>query len=557
MEGGLWRRIQEAGTAFAENVRSRDLRRAQLSFGSAWASEWAFTIGLSIVAFRDGGATAVGLVALLRLAPSAVAGPFAATLADRFRRDRIIAWIGLVRTATIGLAAALLMLDVPPVPVYALAVVATVAGTPFRAAHSALLPSLCGTAEELTSANVVRGMLDSLGLLIGPLVAALLLAVGGPESVFAVAAAGSLWSAILITGLRYQAAPRAAAPPPRPELVKETVDGLRAIASASEVALLIGLGVAQTFMRGCLTVFSVVVAIELLGTGDAGVGVLSAAVGAGAVLGSLGASLLVGSRRFGAWFGLSVALWGAPFALIGVFPSEAGALGLLACVGVGNALLDVAFFSLMGRLVADDVLARVYGVLESLIAVAVGLGAVLTPVAIDALGVKGALIALGSICPALATLAWPRLRRLDHTMEVRAREIELLRNVPMLRALPVVTIEQLARQVRHASVEPGEALCEQGSAGDAFYVIEEGEADVIGDGTRLRTLGAGDFFGEIALLRDVPRTATVRARTAVRVSRLTRELFVPIVTGYGASASEAETAIEGRLAHFRPFGTAA
>jgi MFS family permease len=555
--GALWTRLGEASGAFALNIRSRDLRRAQLSFGAGWAAEWAFTVGLSVVAFRDGGAAAVGLVALVRLAPSALAGPFAATLADRYRRDLIIIWIGLVRAAAIGLAAVLLALDVTPISIYLLAVAATAAGTPFRAAHSALLPSLCRTPEEFTSANVVRGMLDSLGLLLGPLVAAVLLAVGGPTEVFWVAAGASLWSAILMTGIRYEAAPRPIASPRRHNLLRETGDGLRAIASSPDVALLIGLGVAQTLMRGCLMVFSVVVAIDLLRMGEAGVGVLNAAVGAGAVLGSLGASLLVGSRRFGAWFGLSVALWGAPFALIGAFPSEAPAIGLLACVGAGNALLDVAFFSLMGRLVPDEVLARVYGVLEGLIAVAVGVGAVATPAVIDWLGVRGALVALGSLCPALAILAWPRLRKLDRTMVVREREIELLRRVPMLRPLPVVTIEQLARHVRHTSVAAGETLCEQGAPGDVFYVIEAGEAEVIGNGALLRTLGPGDFFGEIALLRDTPRTATVRALTPLSASLLTRNLFVPLVSGYDASAREADAAIEGRLTRFRPIGMAA
>jgi MFS family permease len=555
--GDLWRRLGEASGAFARNVRSRDLRRAQLSFGTGWAAEWAFTVGLSVVAFRDGGAEAVGLVALVRLAPSALAGPFAATLADRYRRDLILIWIGLVRGAAIGLAAVLLALDVTPISVYALAVAATAAGTPFRAAHSALLPSLCRTPEEFTSANVVRGMLDSLGLLLGPLVAAALLGLAGPTEVFWVAAGASLWSAILMTGLRYQAAPRPIATARRPNILREAADGLRAIASAPDVALLVGLGVAQTLMRGCLMVFSVVVAIELLGMGNAGVGVLTAAVGAGAVLGSLGASFLVGSRRFGAWFGLSVALWGAPFALIGAFPHEAPAIGLLACVGIGNALLDVAFFSLMGRLVPDEVLARVYGVLEGLIAVAVGVGAVITPAVIDWLGVRGALVALGSLCPVLAALAWPRLLKLDRRMVVREREIELLRRVPMLRPLPVVTIEQLARDVRHISVPAGETLCRQGAPGDVFYVVEEGKAEVIGNGALLDTLGPGDYFGEIALLRDTPRTATVRAITPLSASLLKRDLFVPLVSGYAASAREADAAIEARLMPLRSIGVAA
>lgn len=550
---GTW--LREHGSAFAINLRSRDLRRAQISFGIGWATEWAFTVALSIVAFRDGGAAAVGAVALLRLLPSAVTGPFGATLADRFRREVILSWIGLVRAVTIGAAALVVTLDLPPAYVYVLAVGSTIAATPFRAAHSALLPSLCATSEELTSANVVRGMLDSLSVLLGPLLAAALLAFAGPASVFAVGAGASLVSAVLVTGLRYEAPPRRTAP--AGSLVRAAGDGLRAAVSSQEVALLIGLGVAQTFMRGCLMVFSVVVAIELLDTGDSGVGLLNAAVGAGAVAGSVSATLLVGSQHLGQWFGVSVILWGAPFALIGVFPSEPLVLALLGCVGVGNALLDVSFFSLMGRLVADEVLARVYGVLESLIAVAVGLGAMITPVVIDAAGIEGALIALGSVCPLLAAVYWPRLRALDRRIAIRERDIVLLREVPMLGTLPVVTIEQLARSLRRLTAAAGEVLCEQGRPADAFYVIGGGAAEVIRDGTLISTLGPGDYFGEIGLLRDIPRSATVRARTALYVAELPRDLFVPIVNGYSASAREADTVIEARIAGLRPLGSAA
>ena len=254
---------------------------------------------------------------------------------------------------------------------------------------------------------------------------------------------------------------------------------------------------------------------------------------------------------------MSVVLWGVPFALIGALPSQAGTLVLLGMVGVGNALLDVAFFSLMGRLVADEVLARVYGVLESLIAAAVGLGAIVTPIAIAALGIEGALIALGSICPLAAALSWPRLRALDRVVSVREREIELLRRVPMLGVLPVVTIEQLARSARQVAAAPGEVLCEQGAVADAFFVIGDGEAVVTYDGAFVRTLGPGDGFGEIGLLRNERRSATVQARTALRASELPGAVFVSIVSGYSASAREAETVVESRLAHFRPEGYAA
>ena len=539
--------------AFAINLRSRDLRRAQVAFGAAWTSEWALTVGLGIVAFRDGGAAAVGLVALVRLAPGAIAGPALATVADRVRRERVIVAIGLVRGVAIGLMALLLAVDASTAPVYALAVVSTVAGTPFRAAHSALLPSLCMTPDQLTSANAVRGMLDSLSTLLGPLIAAGLLEVGTPATVFAAAAAASVWSATLVLRLDYEAPPLPARAG-RSTMLADVREGFRALASDRDLALLIGLGIAQTFTRGCLNVLIVVMAIELLDMGEAGVGVLSAAVGAGAVIGSVGASLLVGSRRLGRWFGVSIALWGLPLVLVGAVPEQAAALGLLAVIGLANAILDVSGFSVIARLAPDEVLARVFGIFEALIALTTGLGSILTPVAIDAVGVRGALVVLGAVCPVLAALAWLRLRKIDDSMERRDEELSRLRAVPMLRPLPVPVMDHLARNLTRAHVPAGQTVFEQGDPGDRFYVIAAGEAHVSSDGEGIQTLRSGDSFGEIALLRDVPRTAKVSARSALDLYALERDIFVPAVTGYRPAAAAADAVVASMLDAFRTRG---
>ena len=171
-----------------------------------------------------------------------------------------------------------------------------------------------------------------------------------------------------------------------------------------DLAVIMVLAAAQALTRGALTVVTVVVAIDLLGTGEPGVGILNAAIGAGAVLGSLAASLLVGTRRLGAWFAAGVALWGTPIALIGVFPQQASALVLLACVGAGNALIDLGGFTLLARLASDEVLARVFGVLESVVALFIGLGAVAASLLIDLSGVRPALVASAWCVP-----CWLRL----------------------------------------------------------------------------------------------------------------------------------------------------
>ena len=543
----LGSRLAEGRAALASNLRRPDLRRAQLAFGSAYAGEWAFTVALGVVAFRHGGATAVGIVALIRMLPSALIAPFATAVADRVRRDRVLIWIGVLRAAALGAAAVVMAVDLSAVFVYLLAVLATIPFTAFRPAHSALLPALCETPKELTAANASRGLLDSASTLIGPLLAALLLDLSGPESVFVLAAALSLWSSLLVTLIDYEPAPRVAPPAPI-RMAADTAEGLRAIAAQRDVTMLFGLGAVQAVTRGALNVFTVVVAIELLETGEAGVGVLTAALGVGAVVGSLGVSVLVGSRRLAAYTGLGIALWGAPLALIGVFPTELLALAMLAIVGAGNAMVDLGYFTLFPRLMPDEVLARVFGALESLVALAVGIGSILTPLLIHFFGIRGALIAIGVMTPVTVALIWSRLLRVDEGLGAQADVIERLRAVMMLRPLPVSTIEHLARNVREESAEPGQVVIKQGQVGDSFYVIIDGEVEVKENGSLLRVLSAGECFGEIALLRDVPRTTTVQARTPLTLYALDRRHFVPTVSGYSASAAEAEVVVETRLA---------
>ncbi len=544
-------RFGESGRAFSATARNRSLLRAQLAFGAVWTAEWAFTVAIGVVAFRDGGAEAVGLVAFVRMAPSAVLAPFGTTLADRFPRDVVLVWSCFIRAAATGVAAAVLAAGGPNKSVYVLAVIATAAFTVFRPAHSALLPALCVTPLELTSANVVRGLLDSLSTLVGPLVAALLLSFGSPAAVLGTTAGLSLVSAALLLGLSYEAAPRGP-PPPLRRIAQETVEGFRALARYRDTGVLIGLALAQTLTRGFLNVFIVVLALDLLGMGAPGVGVLTAAVGAGAVASSLGASVFVSGRRLAVLEGVGVTLWGLPLTLSGAFPYESVVLGLMCVIGVGNALVDIGLYTLPTRLVPEDLLARLFGAKESLTALSVALGSLVTPFAIDLLGIRGGLAALGLVAPALVALAWRRLHAIDASIAHRDAEIEVLNRVGMFRPLPMPAIDNIALHLEHAQFADGEEVFHQGDHGDRFYVIEDGEADVIGDGRLIRTIEAGDSFGEIALLHDTLRTTTVRARRPLRVYTLDRRHFLSAVTGYESSAREADTLVLGRLGTFDP-----
>jgi MFS family permease len=551
MKQSLRERLKAAGAAFVSNAVNGNLRRAQLSFLGAWTAEWAFTVGLGIVAYRAGGPTAVGLVGLLRMVPSAVIAPLAAPLADRGRRERVLVLVSTVRGVATGAAGIVVALNGPVVIVYVLAAVSTIAATLYRPAHSALLPSLCRTGHELASANVVRGMLDSIATLVGPLLAAVILEFTDVAVVFAVASAASLAAAAVLLRLRYDAPPRPAARRGA-RLLADVAEGVRAIVGNRDLAMFTGLGMAQTFTRGALTVFTVVVALDLLHTGEPGVGTLTGAIGAGAVLGSLIASLLVGSRRLAQWFGIGVALWGLPIALIPLFPWDWTALSLLACVGIGNAFVDVGLFTLMARLAPDEVLARVFGLFESLISLAVGLGAFVASLLIEWTSVSAALVIVGALGPSFVVVAWRRLRHLDRYIGEIDKEIGLLHGVPMFQPLPLPAIEQLARGLEPVHVPAGQAVFRQGDPADRFYVIETGAADVVGDGRVVTKLGPGDGFGEVALLRRVPRTAMVRAATDLELQALTCDRFLSVVTGFPPSAREARAEVEELLDRFSP-----
>ena len=545
------RRLGDSRQAFASVRRNPALRRALLAFGCAWTAEWAFTVALGVVAFRNGGATAVGVVAFARMAPAALLAPTSIAVADRFGRDTLLVFASLVRGGAIAAATVLLATAAPLLAVYACAVVATAAFILFRPAHSALLPALCSDPLELTSANVVRGILDSVGTLLGSLAAAALIALSGTAAALAFAAVLSLGAGTLLVHLPYEH-PQHRTSPAWLRIGAETTAGFRAMWRHRDAGLLLGLALAQTFTRGCLNVFLVVVPFELLHTGQTGVALMTAAVGAGAVAGSVGAFVLVSGRRLAVIEGIGVALWGISISLSGVLPYVPTVLGLMCLLGIGNALVDVGLFTLPARLVPYELLASVFGAFESLAAVTVAMGSLITPLAIALLGTRGALVVLGIPAFALVVVAWRRLRDIDGSVVHRDREIAVLRRVSILRPLPIPSIDALAASVEIMSVAAGVEVFRQGDSGDRFYVIEEGDAEVVGDGRVVSTLGPGECFGEIALVRDAPRTATVRARTPLRLASVARAAFLLAVDGFSASAREADVLVRDRLAGFTP-----
>jgi len=309
----------------------------------------------------------------------------------------------------------------------------------------------------------------------------------------------------------------------------------------------IGLFSAQSLINGAGNVLIAVCALQLLDIGSGGVGYLNAAVGVGGLVGAVLSLMLVGRRRLAGIFGLAIAGAGAPILFIAPHPSVEIALLAFALTGVSNIVEDVAGFTLLQRTAPPEVLARVFGVLHSLFFAMTAVGAIFAPRLIDLIGIRWSLVAFGAFLPVLTLLTRLPLIRLDDSAVDHAAELALLRAMPLFAPLSPPVLEGLASRLIPVHAPAGQTIVTQGELGDRFYVIVSGEVEVVIDGQARATQGAGDHFGEIALLRDVPRTATVKATADTELLALERDDFLAAVTGHAASAEAAEAVVGARL----------
>jgi MFS family permease len=543
MRARMRQSLVDSARSFRAVFRNPGLRRLELAFVGSISGEWAYGVALAVFAYESGGAAAVGLVSVIKWVPSALAAPFLAMLADRYRRERVLLGADLVRAAAMSCAAAVALSDGPAPAIYAIAGFVALASKTFRPAQAALLPTLARSPEELSAANVTSTAIESAGSFVGPAVGGLLLVATSPGWVFAATAATFVWSALNVSRIAVEPSEPASAQEARRGFALEAFAGFGALWHDRDARLIAALYSAQTLVAGALNVLVVVTAIELLGLGNQGVGWLNAAFGVGGLLGAAAAFVLVGRQRLAGDFGVGIVLWGVALALIGVFPTPAAALLLLGTIGVGNTLVDVAGVTLMQRAVDDRVLARVFGALESLLVGTLAVGAALAPVLIHAIGVRAALIAVGSVLPVLALVAWRRLRRIDVAAVVPTERIALLRSLPIFAPLAEPTLERLAANLEEARLPAGAAVFRQGEPGDRFYVVRAGALEVSVDGTPVSEVAAGGCFGEVALLRDVPRTATVTAKADAELLALARDVFIGAVTGHAPSVEAANAVI--------------
>jgi MFS family permease len=535
-------RLRLLGGVFGAAARNTALARVGFAYTAFIGAEVGVWVALLIYAYQGGGASAASVMALVQLVPGALLAPYLGTLADRYRSGRVLLAGYLCFAGSMAVVAVMIAMGAPRLSVYLLAPFVNLAVCIPRPAQAALLPAIVRSPQELTAANAGQGWLESAGSLVGPVVLAVLLTVGGTELGVAGMAGLACVAALLVMTI--------AGPPPfadsgdgrDPSMAAETTSSLRLIARQPAALTLVALLGGQYILMGALDLIYVVLAFRVLGMGEGGAGYLTAAFGVGGLLAILVTATLVDRRRLAP---VMIAAWLVPPAallLLATHATRSSAVLLIVLAGVGRSAFDVAGRTLLQRTAAPEMVARVFGLLESLLNIGLAVGVLLVPPLIALAGATGALVGTALVLLGVLAAAGPRLRGLDASASVPLVEIHLLRSIPLFAALPGPTLETLARALKPVRFAAGSVIIRQGDIGDRYYAIARGELDVLRDGVLVVSRLRHEGVGEIALIREVRRTATVVARTDVELYELEREPFLLALTGH-ASASRSADAI--------------
>ena len=537
-------RLRQSWQSFAGAFRNPELRQLQLAGLGSTLAVWVNSIAIAVYTYRADGAKAVGLVLFTRWTLAAIFAPWLAVFADRISRRRVMLTVDLARTAFVAGMAITAAAGGPSLVVYGLAVLVSVVSSAFGPAQAALIPTLAETPEELTASNLALNTISGAGSFAGPALGGLALAFSGPWLVFVLAGAGYLWSGLCVLRLSRDA------PPPGDGSRRggsELLAGFAAIGADSKLRVIVALTGAEMFVVGALEIVLVVDAIRVLHSGNAAVGWLNTGLGGGGLLGAAAGIVLATRKRLAADFALGLLLLGSALAVLGLSTSFAAALLLFVVMGAGGTLIDVAGMTLLQRAAPAEVVGRVFGVIESLALAGVAVGALAMPLLVSGTSPRTAFAITGLLLPVSTVLGWRTLRRVDREARIPVEPLELLRAIAIFAPLPAAVLERLASLAAEVHIAAGTDVFRRGDAGDRFYVIADGTAAVELDDANTVELTRGDFFGEIALLRDVRRTATVRAVDELRLYALERDDFIAAVTGHAPSREAADSVVAARL----------
>ncbi len=518
--------MRSAESPLRAALRRPSIRRLTIGFFTLTLGEWTLGAAAAIALFADYGAVAVALVGA-RFIPAALTSVGFAHLGDQRSPSLVMAGAAACRAA---LGAGLLLAVAAGAPLALLALLIwldAAAGAAYRPAQARMLPSIARSPAELASTATLVSNSKSSGQMLGALLGSVAAAVGGIElgvvaatALFGTAAASSL-------GLRQYRTARAASAPVGLGL-RQGLDALGQSPGATRIAIW---SCARSLGRGAWTSLGVLAALVLLHMDEAGYGALMAAAGVGTILGISLSSRFAVQRLLAAPFALALGAPAVAFLAIGGLAIPAVALAAMILWGMGMALSDVAAQALLTRVVPPSQSARVTGVMEGAKLLAEGTGGLIAPLVADALGLGTAFLVGGGLLLTALAFDLAGFRKIDQIAVGRVDRLNLARGVPWFRALRVDGLEAVVNPMREERVAPGTELITQDAGGSRWYLVEEGRFDVFVDGFPVGSVTAGGSFGERGLMRDEPRSASVRATTAARVLVLERDDFLRALTG--------------------------
>ena len=529
-------------------LRNPNLRRIQLAFGGSLIGDWAYGTAIAVWAFQESGAKGVGLFMAARFIGAAIAGPVGATIADRMPRRTFMMATDLIRAALTTITAIVIMVDGPNLLVYAVAVVTAMVGAPFRSAQAGLIPQLVDTPGELTASNAVAANIENVVTFMGPAIGALMIGAFDVAPVVWLNVGSFLWSFLLVAGVKVRAPaePTSGSDGEADEgMLREMTAGFAYLGKDADLRAVALLTASQTLIWGSLAVFMVVIAARDFGDA-ADLGWLQGAMGVGTMIGGVMILSRVAKGKLAEDMVIGVLGWSIPVISLAVFPSPITAIAALVVIGIADPWVNLGLETIPQRLAPPHAISRVYAAVESVAIAAIAVGSLIAPLLIHLFGVNASLIGLGVLVTAYAVSTLPRLRKLDQRL-TEPEGLAALRTIGIFEPLQPAVLEEMAHNLEAVLVPAGQAVVREGDVADRFYVIAEGEVEVSHGDQVIRRETAGDFFGEIGLLRNVPRTATVTAVTDVKLWALDRAHFLGAVTGTGAARVAAEDVVSRRI----------
>jgi MFS family permease len=542
-------RIRVVTAVLRAAFRNSILRRVAFAYLLFRAAESGIWIALLVYAYRHGGVTSGMLMMLVQIVPSVVFSPFLGAMADYVPPSRMLKMSYAAQTVAVAGLTAAVELRASVVVVFFLGAVSGLVMTTARPSHAALLPAIVRTPEELTAANVMGGWADGAANLVGPGLAAVFFAVQGAPLALGVMGALTLVSLAALLGVGGPAA--AVTFHTDADRTRVSSVGARFRSNVGQIVRtpqLEDLLILHTFyyvVVGALDLLCVVLALNYLHLGSGGPGLLNAAAGGGGLVAGAIIIFVVGRKRLVGTLTISIAVTLAALGLVGAGRSEGLVIVLFVVVGMGGGVFDTAGQTLMQRSAPPDSIAGTFAIREALANLGLALGAVLVRVAIALGGLKISLVAPAVVGLVLAAALGRRLRSIDKAAVVPQVEIQLLRSLALFAALPMPTIEGLAHRLEPVLVPQGSKIIVEGERGDCYYCVADGELSVTRDGHLVQRVKRGDGFGELALLRDVPRQATVTADTDSVLYRLEKIDFLQMISSSPQASRLAESVIEG------------